>query len=208
MSNFNVVIAAGGSSVRYGKENKLFEPCRSSCVLVEAIRPFLSFSEIKRVIVAIDTDSADEFLERLEAARLDDDRRIQLTRGGKSRTQTVKFGLQAVDEDCDFVLIHDGARPFLTTDLIKRVMDGAKECGACVPVLTLTDNILRTDENGAVSLDRTPYRLVQTPVGFENRVSSRHTKNATAISSTISESWTPTVTAKSNSSKANAPTEK
>lgn len=167
MSNFNVVIAAGGSSVRYGKENKLFEPCRSSCVLVEAIRPFLSFSEIKRVIVAIDTDSADEFLERLEAARLDDDRRIQLTRGGKSRTQTVKFGLQAVDEDCDFVLIHDGARPFLTTDLIKRVMDGAKECGACVPVLTLTDNILRTDENGAVSIDRTPYRLVQTPMGFE-----------------------------------------
>ena len=50
MSHINVIIAAGGSSLRYGNENKLLEPCGASCVLVEAIKPFLSFPEVKKVI--------------------------------------------------------------------------------------------------------------------------------------------------------------
>ena len=167
MSTINVVVAAGGSSLRYGKENKLLEPCRSTCVLVEAIKPFLAFREIKRVIIAIDTDSSDEFLDALERAGLDDDRRIVLTRGGATRTRTVKYGLEALDDDCDLVLIHDGARPYVTESLIKRVVKGAEKYGACVPVLPLVDNILYAGEDGVSHLDRTPYRRVQTPVGFE-----------------------------------------
>lgn len=166
MSHINVIIAAGGSSLRYGKENKLLEPCGSSCVLVEAVKPFLAFPEVKRVIIAVDTDSADEFLDSLSAAHLDEDRRITLTRGGASRTKTVRFGLQALDEECDLVLIHDGARPFVTGQLIARVIDGAEKCGACIPALPFTDNILRLTDGGAEPLDRTDYRRVQTPAGF------------------------------------------
>lgn len=128
MSHINVVIAAGGSGLRYGKENKLLEPCGSSCVLVEAVKPFLAFPEVKRVIIAVDTDSADEFLDSLAAARLDEDRRITLTRGGASRTKTVRFGLQALDEECDIVLIHDGARPFGLTRA-DRTRDSGREKG-------------------------------------------------------------------------------
>ena len=98
MSHINVIIAAGGSSLRYGKENKLLEPCGSSCVLVEAVKPFHVFPEVKRRISAVETDSADEFLDSRSAAHLDEDRRITLTRGGASRTKTVRFGLQALDE--------------------------------------------------------------------------------------------------------------
>lgn len=166
MSHINVVIAAGGSGLRYGKENKLLEPCGSSCVLVEAVKPFLAFPEVKRVIIAVDTDSADEFLDSLAAARLDEDRRITLTRGGASRTKTVRFGLQALDEECDIVLIHDGARPFVSHALIERVIAGAKKDGACIPAIPFTDNILRLKDGVAEPSDRTDYRRVQTPAGF------------------------------------------
>ena len=166
MAHINVVIAAGGSGLRYGKENKLLEPCGSSCVLVEAVKPFLAFPEVRRVIIAVDTDSADEFLDSLAAAHLDEDRRVTLTRGGASRTKTVKYGLQALDEECDLVLIHDGARPFVSRALIERVIRGAETTGACIPVLPFTDNILRVTGGVPEPLDRTDYRRVQTPAGF------------------------------------------
>lgn len=166
MAHINVVIAAGGSGLRYGKENKLLEPCGSSCVLVEAVKPFLAFPEVRRVIIAVDTDSADEFLDSLAAAHLDEDRRVTLTRGGASRTKTVKYGLQALDEECDLVLIHDGARPFVSRALIERVIRGAEATGACIPVLPFTDNILRVTGGVPEPSDRTDYRRVQTPAGF------------------------------------------
>ena len=169
MPHVNVIIAAGGSSLRYGKENKLLEPCRSTCVLVEAIKPFLSFGKVKRVIVAVDSDSADEFLDKLEAAHLDEDTRVILTRGGKSRTSTATFGLAALDDECDVVLVHDGARPYASASLISAVIDGAVSHGACVPVLPLTDNILRTEGDEVFAADRTPFRRVQTPAGFERK---------------------------------------
>lgn len=173
MSHINVIIAAGGSGLRYGKENKLLEPCGASCVLVEAVKPFLAFPEVKRVVIAIDTDSADEFLERLSAAHLDEDRRIRLTRGGASRTKTVKFGLQALDEECDLVLIHDGARPFVSHALIQRVTEAAKRDGACIPVLPFADNIMLVTGGDPTPLDRTDYRRVQTPAGFERAAIER-----------------------------------
>ena len=173
MSHINVVIAAGGSGLRYGKENKLLEPCGSSCVLVEAVKPFLAFPEVKRVIIAVDSDSADEFLDRLSAVHLDEDRRITLTRGGASRTKTVKFGLHALDEECDLVLIHDGARPFVSHALIERVIEGTKRDGACIPALPFTDNIMLVTGGDPAPLDRTDYRRVQTPAGFERTAIER-----------------------------------
>lgn len=162
----NVVVAAGGSGTRYGKQNKLLEPCGVSCVLIEAIKPFLARKDVTRVIVAIDTGASDEFLDALEAAGLDDDRRIIMTRGGASRTRSVKYGLEALSDECDLVLIHDGARPYVTPALISRVIKGAEKSGACIPVVPLVDNILLAGEDGPVPLDRTPYRRVQTPSGF------------------------------------------
>ena len=74
--------------------------------------------------------------------------------------------MEALDEDCDLVLIHDGARPYVSESLIKRVIKGTEKYGACVPVLPLVDNILYAGDEGVSPLDRTPYRRVQTPVGF------------------------------------------
>ncbi len=162
----NVIITAAGQSQRYGVKNKLFEPCGTSCVLVEAIKPFLKFDEISRVIVALHPSYSDEFLSALEIARLSEDNRIILTIGGATRTQTVKIALRSIEDDCDFVAIHDGARPFVTKTLVEQTLHGAKQCGASLPLVKLVDALVEV-QNGVEPRDRELYRGVQTPAVFE-----------------------------------------
>lgn len=162
----NLIIPAGGTSQRYGEENKLFVPCASSCVIVEAIKPFLSFDCITKVIVAIHPSYSDEFLNAIDFAGLQEDSRIKLTVGGDTRTETVKNALRAVDDDCDYIMVHDGARPYVTTALIEQVIDGAKECGASLPLQPLTSSLVEV-KDGITPKNRDEYRLVQTPVCVE-----------------------------------------
>lgn len=162
----NLIIPAGGTSQRFGDENKLFAPCKDSCVIVEAIKPFLQFEEITNVIVAIHPSYSDELLNALDFANLQDDKRIKLTVGGESRTQTVKNALRAIDDDCDFVIIHDGARPYICQSLIKQVIDGAKECGCALPLLQMTDSVVKL-QDGIQPVDRNEFRRVQTPICVE-----------------------------------------
>lgn len=172
----NVIIAAGGLSQRYGIENKLLEPCGTSCVLVEAIKPFLTTADVTKVIVAIDTSYSDEFLNAISAAHLDDDTRIVLTLGGKTRTDTVKNAIRALDDNCEYVIIHDGARPYVTNTLIDSVISGAKECGASLPLLALTDALVSV-KDGVMPKNRDDYRRVQTPACFEkNRLLLAYSK--------------------------------
>lgn len=158
----NVVITAGGTSQRYGVDNKLLAPCNDSCVLVEAIKPFLTTDGVSKIIVAIHPSFSDEFLNALENARIEDTR-IILTNGGLTRTQTVKNGLRAIDDDCDYVIIHDGARPYVTNALIDSVVAGAAEKGVALPLLPLTDSLVCV-KFGVDPVNRADYRRVQTPL--------------------------------------------
>lgn len=164
-NKINLIITAAGMSQRYGVENKLFAPCNASCVVVEAIKPFLQFEQISRIIVAIHPSYSDELLNSLENASIEDTR-IILANGGDTRTQTVKNALRAIEDDCQYVMIHDGARPFVTNTLIQSVIDGATECGASLPLLKLTDALVCVSD-GVQSVDRADYRRVQTPVCVE-----------------------------------------
>ena len=158
----NVIITAGGTSQRYGSKNKLFEKCGSSCVLVEAIKPFLEIPTVSKIIVGIETSFADEFSAALDLAGLKEDSRIALAVGGSTRTQTVKNALVAVEENAELVLIHDGARPYVTTELINNVINSALEHGVALPLLDMTDSIVDVTD-GVMPADRARFKRVQTP---------------------------------------------
>lgn len=88
--------------------------------------------------------------------------------GGKERYHSVFSGLQMVKE-ADYVLIHDGARPFLTQEIIERCIEGAKEYRACVAGMPVKDTIKLADTEG--NIESTPERskvwMIQTPQAFE-----------------------------------------
>lgn len=92
----------------------------------------------------------------------------KIVAGGAERYHSVYAGLEAIAE-CDYVFIHDGARPFLTQAILKRALDAVKKEHACVAGMPVKDTIKLADENGyAVS---TPRRdlvwMVQTPQVFD-----------------------------------------
>lgn len=158
---FDVIIAASGNSVRFGgKKNKLSVNTGGYSVLEGSVRPFLTVEGLERVIIAA---SEAVFGEAREIAkRLSE--KITVIKGGSCRTQTVRNALEYVS--AEYVLIHDGARPFVGGRLIKSVLDGTAKKGACVPLSPLEDSIARVKPAYA-SLDRNDYRAVQTPQGFK-----------------------------------------
>ncbi len=87
--------------------------------------------------------------------------------GGKERYHSVYAGLKAVKE-ADYVLIHDGARPFVTQEIISRTLEGARRVGACVAGMPVKDTIRLLDEQGVpeVTPDRERVWMMQTPQTF------------------------------------------
>lgn len=92
----------------------------------------------------------------------------QIVAGGKERYHSVACGLRAVDPDCDFVFIHDSARPMLTQEILQRVYGEVQKEEACVVGVPSKDTVKIADEQGYVSV--TPNRSlvwnVQTPQVF------------------------------------------
>lgn len=89
--------------------------------------------------------------------------------GGSERCFSVANGIKAVSSDCDYIFIHDGARPFVTEEILERGLETVQEYGACVAAMPAKDTIRIADENNfSVS---TPRRdrvwLMQTPQIFE-----------------------------------------
>lgn len=91
-----------------------------------------------------------------------------IVEGGKERYNSVYNGLSAI-EAADYVLIHDGARPFVTKDIIERNIACVQEYGACVTAMISKDTVKISDANGFVSAtpDRNNVWIVQTPQTFE-----------------------------------------
>ena len=97
---------------------------------------------------------------------------IIITEGGSSRQESVYRGLSALESDPpDFVLIHDGARPWVTKDIIQRVMEGTVKYGGCIPVVPIADTLKEVDKSGIIleHLKRESVFGAQTPQGFNFR---------------------------------------
>ncbi|MBN2033352.1 MAG: 2-C-methyl-D-erythritol 4-phosphate cytidylyltransferase [Deltaproteobacteria bacterium] len=92
----------------------------------------------------------------------------EIVPGGKRRQDSVRLGLEAAQGDIDFVLIHDGVRPFIHPEFIAHIIRTALKYGAVIPVLPLKETVKEVGEDGRVvrSIERGSLRLVQTPQVF------------------------------------------
>jgi 2-C-methyl-D-erythritol 4-phosphate cytidylyltransferase len=163
-----VVTAAGASARMAGGDKKEYRDLRGVPVLARAILPFLAFGGFAPIIVTVppgDARRAAELLRpHLDAARL------LFVEGGGTRQESVRRALEAIAEGggAGSVLIHDGARPWITPAVIGRVLAAAEARGACVPVVEVSEALKRAGEDGVVEAHepRGAYRLAQTPQGF------------------------------------------
>jgi len=161
MKNFSVIITAGGTSSRYGNKNKLLEKIKDKTVIEETVNKFLSFNNVTEIIIPVNDSISEELKELLK------DKKIKIIAGGSTRQKSVYNGLKCVNND--YVLIHDGARPLVTTDTIKETMDMTLKYNAVSVMAKTTDTIKEVDESGKIirTIDRSKLYNTQTPQGFK-----------------------------------------
>ncbi|MBP6663314.1 MAG: 2-C-methyl-D-erythritol 4-phosphate cytidylyltransferase, partial [Paludibacter sp.] len=90
----------------------------------------------------------------------------KIAEGGATRFHSVKNGLKVVSSP-DYIAIHDGVRPLVSHETITDCFAEAEISGAAIPVVDAVDSLRKITENGNVAVDRSLYKMVQTPQVFE-----------------------------------------
>jgi 2-C-methyl-D-erythritol 4-phosphate cytidylyltransferase/2-C-methyl-D-erythritol 2,4-cyclodiphosphate synthase len=154
-----VVVAAGEGLRLPGPVPKPFLPLDGATVLERALAAFVACPRIGPIVAVVAASAVDAARARLPA-------RVAVVPGGATRRASVAAGLEALD-GVDWVVVHDGVRPFVTAALVERVLDAAAETGAATPGLAVTDT-LKAVEGDLVrrTVDRRGLVAVQTPQAF------------------------------------------
>jgi 2-C-methyl-D-erythritol 4-phosphate cytidylyltransferase / 2-C-methyl-D-erythritol 2,4-cyclodiphosphate synthase len=166
MAKVAAVVVAAGRGYRAGGDGpKQYRAIAGEPVIRPTLTAFLRHPQVDAVQPVIHPDDADAF--RAATAGLDN--LLPPVPGGATRQASVRAGLQALRAAApELVLIHDAARPFLSGDLISRAIAAAKQHGAAVPAIAITDTVKQIDAQDMISetLDRSRLRTVQTPQAF------------------------------------------
>lgn len=168
MSKNYAVIVAAGKGKRVGANiNKQFINIKDKPMLYYSLNVFSNNSLIDGIILVCSKEEVD-FCRVNIVEKYNIEKVISIVPGGKERQESVYNGLKAIKE-CDIVLIHDGARPFVTDALIEDGINYAKVHGACACGVTPKDTIKVKNEQGFSSAtpDRNTLFSVQTPQCFQ-----------------------------------------
>ena len=167
------VIVAAGEGLRIGGNvPKPYLPLVGRAMLLRTLDRVFGARNIEKVVVVV---AASE-LSRCEAMLRGDSalgrRPWVLQSGGATRQQSVKAGLEKIDGDADIIVIHDGARPFVSSAIIDRCVESANQNGAVVVGLPARDTIkIVSDDHRVLSTpDRKALWKIQTPQAFRRKL--------------------------------------
>lgn len=164
MNSFSVIITAGGTSSRYGNTNKLLEKINDLTVIEETVNKFVGFECITEIIIPANEGVIEEFKKLLR------NKKVKIISGGDTRQKSVYNALNCVNNP--YVLIHDGARPLISKDIIQNTIDATVKYGAVSVMTKTTDTIKEVDGSGKIirTIDRSKLYNTQTPQGFKTEL--------------------------------------
>jgi len=165
MSNVAAIIPAAGSGTRMGLDHpKQFHSLAGFPILVHTVRKFVKAGCVDSIVVVVPADRVDSTKDLLQEYYLFDSA-ITVVAGGKRRQDSVKCGLDSLSADVDVVLVHDGARPLVTTDVILRCALAAEKSGAAIAAVPVKDTLKKGDAENRIieTVDRETLWQAQTP---------------------------------------------
>lgn len=163
MSNCVIIVAAGSGTRAGGDLPKQYQTIGDQAVLYHTLQAFLDHPAIDQIVVVISDQHRSAYTRAVNGLDV-----LPPVIGGKTRQQSVFYGLRAAKElKPTKVLIHDAARPFVSPDLIQRVLDELDNAPGVIPAIAVTDTINEVQSNVVSGrLDRSRLKAVQTPQGF------------------------------------------
>ena len=177
--NVSVVIVAAGSGSRMGSEiPKQFLEVSGKPILAYTIDKFDSLESVNEIVVVTRSDSivlCGDIVKQYEYKKVK-----TIIEGGATRQESVYKGLCALGEDSQYVLIHDGARPLISSDAIDRCISSVIKNNACAVGVPLVDTIKYSDTGEYITktVDRSRLWSIQTPQAFEKELIINYHKKA------------------------------
>ena len=166
-----VVIVAAGSGSRMKRDiNKQFIKLDGKEIIAYTIEKFYKSEDIGDIVIVIKENEEKYFIENIINKYGFDN--IKLAYGGKERQDSVYNGIKKLNRNCEIVLIHDGARPFVNEYIIKNSIKEAKENNAVVVGVPVKDTIKVVDSDGNIvdTPNRSLLWSVQTPQSFKYEI--------------------------------------
>ena len=159
----STIITAGGSSSRFKNINKLLKKKKNHPIIYYTVKTFDELDFIDEIIIPSNIDIIDELREIFKNFL-----KVKIIPGGLNRQESVYKGLKECT-DCKYVIIHDGARPFVKKDVIIRCLEKAKQTNAAIAAVKTVDTIKIVDENMQIisTPDRNTLWNAQTPQIFD-----------------------------------------
>ena len=160
-----VVIVAGGSGKRMGMDTpKQFLELAGRPVLMHTIERFRKFNESIEIVTVLPENQLRFWTELQKKYSFDVPH--TLVKGGSKRFMSVRHGLEFVSSP-GLVAIHDGVRPLVRIDTIKRCFEAAEKYGNAIPAISPADSLRLEGEKGNSPINRMQVKQVQTPQVFD-----------------------------------------
>lgn len=171
--DFALILTAAGKSERFNNgekgEKKEYSLIHGKSVIRMALDAFLSFPELKHVVITVPENGEEDMKSSL--GEIERDIPISFIQGGSTRTESISHAMSYLSSfhDYSLIAIHDGARPFVDRNIICRCLDAAKTYGGAIPGIRVSDAMKRADSEGLVetSVDRSRVWRIQTPQIFQ-----------------------------------------
>ena len=157
---FAVILPAAGKSSRFGdpKQKKIYAELDGRAVWLRAVEPFVNRDDVAQIIMAIAAEDREMFDRRYQASVAF--MNIKVIDGGAERSDTVARALECVNPECDYIAIHDAARPCLCHELVDAVFDAGRAHGAAL----LAVRSRRHDQAGRRRSSHDRYRAPRAPL--------------------------------------------
>ncbi|MBA2485058.1 MAG: 2-C-methyl-D-erythritol 4-phosphate cytidylyltransferase [Nitrospira sp.] len=162
------LVPAAGRGLRMGGPiPKQFLALGGRPILLQALRILQASPVIHEIILAVPQAERQYCLNHIVAPG-EFGKVTKVVDGGEQRQDSVRHALAEVSEDTEIVLVHDAVRPFLTEDMIRKVVEAATEYGAAIIALPMRDTVKYVAPDGVIerTVDRRPLWLAQTPQAF------------------------------------------
>ena len=167
MKEYAIIVAGGSGSRMKSDIPKQFIAVDGLPILMHTIKAFRRYSAELSIILVLPEHQFTFWSQLCSLHSFEID--YHLVAGGETRFHSVKNGLGHISDPDALIAVHDGVRPVISTEIIKNSFLQAARSGASVVCITLKDSIRIVDKEGNNnSVDRTAFRLVQTPQTFRS----------------------------------------
>lgn len=167
MEKYAVIVAGGSGSRMGGGMPKQFRSLSGRPMLWWSLRSFHEENPSTQLIVVLPEDFISLWKDFFQTLPDFDRFEHKIACGGATRTESVINGLKLIDDPESLVAVHDGARPLVSASIIRKGWEMARESGAAIPVVAVSDSLRElTGEKDSRNVDRGKFRAVQTPQIF------------------------------------------